>query len=1005
MTFHSPHFFVTFCFLEIVRDYGFVELFPQVWHYDNGNLQFELDIGEEDGGLFNLKWQHGHVPNADDRPGALVFLKRQIRRLRQVRNVNYKDGNPGMTEREWNVSWAFQRANIQAMTVAIGALEAIEAGTLSEKDVYTSNLTVSDFEEDKPHYDDLEWEFDDLEYVNPTCNNREIMKFHDHAVVEEIKTHYQQMNFAIHPTTLDVVMDLDNIVQISSNYRPQYHEYVTHAAARFVPKIKRVIFIGGGDSMLLHETLKYPDLELVVGLELDQTVTRKCFKYFRSSPHFDDPRVEWWFGDATKSLLLLPKEYWQSFDLVLVDLSETVMSLTVTKELDVFDALALLLKHDGVMVKNELYMEPFSAVFDYSMDILYESPVICSQVIAFGSNKVNFVEDEVYDHGIQTFLYKNMHDPDTRYQYAHDFRINNATLQGKCGKVLKKEELVEQFKSAGVVEIVDAEMVSAALDETLMDKFNSILQGQGFQPISKPVYEKGLGIIVMKEGYLMVRMFPAEKYCNLDINVWGSFHKLKVLRQALTDALGSGLVSNFRVVVGGMYGSATWEDDRDIIGPQIIQPRNCEIPILAEAPDIGKELITAAFDESMKLVNSNEITAIVICENSDDCFALELLKKYDTVRKVVNISACKTFVAGDVDSHYRCEVEKTLDIKKQMGNDAADLIILDSSASKELVQIVNSILSREDFHKNIIREKNTAMVWTMDAEKEEYQRYFLDRYRKQHAWDPLGRAEYWMQDGTKALEFGVMQTEDYEVFSKLSTMEATLNEKFKDKENVKVELRGIYGGLYEFKHKWNPPEFLQSDYETEDDFKQYFDQKPLARHTIFQLEDADANRAFEFGKDALNSVLAKSLEAVQFECTTRYTYVGVGEGAVMVCLNPDKGSTILTWDGRKHVDISYYLNGDAHGEPDKFIGAFIYHTGRKLKAALRDNFPRGTGRVINFREDMMTPEELEKFYESLDEKLEQEKKEYEVDDDEEEDEEVDEAALVDEVVDDAMSEL
>ena len=110
--------------------------------------------------------------------------------------------------------------------------------------------------------------------------------------------------------------------------------------------------------MLLHDALKYPDLELVVGLELDQWqwVVRKSFEYFHTQPqpHFDDPRVEWWFGDATKSLLLLPKEYWNSFDLVLVDLSETVMSLSVTDDLDVFDALALLLRPTGVLVKNEL---------------------------------------------------------------------------------------------------------------------------------------------------------------------------------------------------------------------------------------------------------------------------------------------------------------------------------------------------------------------------------------------------------------------------------------------------------------------------------------------------------------------------------------------------------------------------------------------------------------------------------------------------------------------------
>jgi hypothetical protein len=50
--------------------------------------------------------------------------------------------------------------------------------------------------------------------------------------------------------------------------------------------------------MLLNETLKYPELELVVGLELNQVLTRNPFKYFHTQPHFDDPNIKWWFGDA-----------------------------------------------------------------------------------------------------------------------------------------------------------------------------------------------------------------------------------------------------------------------------------------------------------------------------------------------------------------------------------------------------------------------------------------------------------------------------------------------------------------------------------------------------------------------------------------------------------------------------------------------------------------------------------------------------------------------------------
>ena len=49
--------------------------------------------------------------------------------------------------------------------------------------------------------------------------------------------------------------------------------------------------------------------------------------------------------------------------MALVDLSETVMSITATKELDAMAALGLLLKPEGVLVKNEICFEKLSSAF------------------------------------------------------------------------------------------------------------------------------------------------------------------------------------------------------------------------------------------------------------------------------------------------------------------------------------------------------------------------------------------------------------------------------------------------------------------------------------------------------------------------------------------------------------------------------------------------------------------------------------------------------------------
>jgi len=628
-------------------------------------------------------------------------------------------------------------------------------------------------------------------------------------------------------------------------------------------------------------------------------------------------------------------------------------------------------------------MEPISKVFDYSMDILYETPVICSQVIAFGSNKVDFLHDPVYDHGIETLLYKNMHDPDTRHNFAHDYRVNNATKQGKCGHLPVIEKLDEQARSAGLIEIVEAEQVSVPLDESLGDLFLKVIQDQGFRPLAAPVYDGGMLMIVMKEGYVMARLFPEEKYCNLDIHVWGKFHKLKELRESLTNALGSGLVSRFRIVVGGMYGSDTWPDDREIIGPQIVQTRNCEIPVRSEAPDMKEDLITAAFEESMKLVKAKEITAVVVCKDNETCLASKLVKADSRVRKIVEIPMCPGLVSGDLDKQYSCEITTTLDLKSKLGNDLADLVVVDSSTSYEMFQILNSILSRDDFRKSIIRETNVFMVWSMNAEEEEYQRYFLDRYRKQHEWDPIARAEIWMQDGTQALEFGVLSTEDKKVVYNLADVEANIKARFKGIENVFIEMRGIYGGLYEYKDVYEPHEFLQSDYDTEEGYQHYFDQNPVARHMVVQLEEEESKTLIA-NKDSLNVALAKSLEAVDFDCTTRFSFTGMGDGAVMMCLNPRIGSTVLVWDGRKHVDISFYVLGESEHEPKEFVRAFLHGMDKQLRVALRDDMPRGTGRVVNFASDIRTPEELKEFYESLDS--------YESDDvDDDEDDEDDES--------------
>ncbi|OEU17235.1 S-adenosyl-L-methionine-dependent methyltransferase, partial [Fragilariopsis cylindrus CCMP1102] len=278
-------------------------------------------------------------------------------------------------------------------------------------------------------------------------------------------------------------MDLEDTVQICSSYRPHYHEFSSHFAARFVDDIKRVVFVGGGDSMMLHEVLKYPSLEKVIGLELDQTVVRKSFKYFRTQAHFDDDRVEWWFGDATKSLLLLPEDYWGSFDLVIIDLSETVMAFSVTEKLDVFAALALLLNQDGVMVKNEHYMETMSEAFDYTLQ-----------------KKEDGNTTQTKSAGLLHIL------------DAEDVAI---TLD----KESIEKIILSAAKEEGFTPISADDDKKYATVQYIADRSDDI--------------KSSLFTVVFKEGYVSVRYWPKSKYCAVDVGVWGSYQKGDELRKRI----------------------------------------------------------------------------------------------------------------------------------------------------------------------------------------------------------------------------------------------------------------------------------------------------------------------------------------------------------------------------------------------------------------------------------------------------------------------------------------
>ena len=242
---------VTYGTAALFRDYGFVEKYPQRWFFPKHNyLKFDLHqtLSENNNSThenFHIRWIN--IGFEDD----ITKLNAQLQRLIKFKQSKLKGRSDLIPKKELSIIMQYLHS----------LLNALKHATTTER---------------KVHCDD-----DDIDGD---------LYYHD---IDYFRSPYQTIRFMHNPITQDTCFMINNRFQSCASYRPHYHEIFVHYPARFLNEVKRVVFVGGGDSMLLHEILMYPSLELVVGLEIDQFVVRKSFQYFGTQPHWDNEKVSY----------------------------------------------------------------------------------------------------------------------------------------------------------------------------------------------------------------------------------------------------------------------------------------------------------------------------------------------------------------------------------------------------------------------------------------------------------------------------------------------------------------------------------------------------------------------------------------------------------------------------------------------------------------------------------------------------------------------------------------
>ncbi len=118
------------------------------------------------------------------------------------------------------------------------------------------------------------------------------------------------------------LMVIDDCIMLTQRDNFLYHEMLAHPVLFTHPAPRRVLIVGGGDCGTLRETLRHPEVEQVVQVDIDRAVTRaaeRCFPELCESNQ--DPRARLEFSDG---IAWVQNAAPGSYDVIIVDSTDPV---------------------------------------------------------------------------------------------------------------------------------------------------------------------------------------------------------------------------------------------------------------------------------------------------------------------------------------------------------------------------------------------------------------------------------------------------------------------------------------------------------------------------------------------------------------------------------------------------------------------------------------------------------------------------------------------------------
>ncbi len=159
---------------------------------------------------------------------------------------------------------------------------------------------------------------------------------------------FQQIDF-FESYELGKFFSLDGIIMLTEKDEFVYHEMITHVALATNPSIKNVLVIGGGDGGTVRELTRYPHIEKIDMVEIDEMVVRTCKQFLPlTASKLDDERVTIYHEDGLKYIQGVRDAY----DLIIVDSTDPIGPGEGLFTLLFYENCFKALKEDGILVNQ-----------------------------------------------------------------------------------------------------------------------------------------------------------------------------------------------------------------------------------------------------------------------------------------------------------------------------------------------------------------------------------------------------------------------------------------------------------------------------------------------------------------------------------------------------------------------------------------------------------------------------------------------------------------------------